>query len=145
MIKQVIIGIIVGIVVNIVVLVFKAFVPHAKIVEKLTNRYVFTIVRYILAILLIALCWLLIPFNEWFVLSIVILVGFIVLMICYDYFDYKIAGFLKITNSVLRENELKKSENYRKMLYQDLERCESKESRTRIIEKIKKLDKGQSV
>lgn len=132
MAQNIISGIVAGIVSGIT-LIFIGFLvsiilPKSAVTARLKEKNILRAMRYLATILLLALCWLLLPLNKFFVFSVVLLFAFIVLMLVYDYASRRLANLLNLMKSDHRQSEIDRWTN-------QLAMCDRRD--TRRIEMIK--------
>ena len=140
MIHEVSNAIIAGIALMAISFVVRIMLPDNAIIKMAKERKVFTIFRYITAALLTLLCGLLVTFNKWFVVSVVLLVAFMVLMICYDYLLHYTIKMLKVVEEARYENNRLQWPEYKKFLLREIASCSSKAKREELIKKLEAVD-----
>lgn len=99
-ISGIIAGIVAGISLMFIGFLVSIILPKSDVIAKLKEKNIFRAMRYLTNILLLTLCWLLLPLNKFFVFSVCILFAFIVLMFVYD---YTVSRFMGITHSFKEE------------------------------------------
>ncbi|GEM_PF-6227792 len=128
--------IIAGVGLMFVAFVLKAVLPNNAIIAMVMKKNTLRAMRYVFSALLMALCWLLLPFSKLFVFCIGLLFSFIVLMFVYDYAEAKFAGINRAMKAEIRENEIDKWTHQLAMCdYKDTERIKM------IKAKLKELRK----
>lgn len=85
-----------GIALMVISFVVSIALPKNTIITMLKEKHILRTMRYLLIILLMALCGLLLPLSKMFVFSVCILFTFMILMFVYD---YSIARFMGITRA----------------------------------------------
>ena len=100
----------------------------------------FKILKYLSILAFMIVCFVSLPFDEWFVVAMCFSFFMLLGVIVYDFYVYKLDRFAKMLQSITDENEMEQKQQRLRLYHFDLINCDSKEQRTKIIEEIKALD-----